>query len=165
MNIRFAKTEDIPQILCVMDKAREFMVASGNPNQWKPGYPTAAMIEKDIASDHFYVIEDEGRICGCFAFIVGADPTYAYIEGGSWLSEETYGTIHRIASDQTVHGLFTTVLDFCAAKCPHIRIDTHQDNKVMQKLIERNGFSYRGIIYIADGSPRLAYERMGEVTA
>ena len=30
----------------------------------------------------------------------------------------------------------------------------------MQKLIARAGFRYCGIIHVADGSPRLAYERL-----
>ena len=45
------------------------------------------------------------------------------------------------------------------SKCPNLRIDTHQDNKVMQHVVEKHGFTRRGIIYIADGSPRIAYER------
>ncbi len=161
MEIRLANERDLLQIMRVIDAARAFMVSSGNPNQWKPGYPTAQMIQKDIHGGHFYVVEQDGNLCGCFAFIIGADATYAKIEG-DWLSDTLYGTIHRIASDQTVHGLFSEVLRFCEEKCGHIRIDTHQDNKVMRGLIEKHGFSYCGIIYIADGSPRLAYERIKE---
>ena len=39
-----------------------------------------------------------------------------------------------------------------------MRIDTHEDNKIMQHLIEKNGFSKRGIIFKDDGSPRVAFE-------
>ena len=49
-------------------------------------------------------------------------------------------------------------LAFCKGIISHIRIDTHQDNKVMQHVVEKHGFRRRGIIYIADGSPRIAYE-------
>lgn len=41
-----------------------------------------------------------------------------------------------------------------------IRIDTHEDNKSMQRLIDKNGFKYCGIFYLADGSKRLAYEKL-----
>lgn len=44
-----------------------------------------------------YVIEEDGQIHGVFAFILGADPTYAVIEDGAWRSDEAYGTIHHIA--------------------------------------------------------------------
>jgi hypothetical protein len=30
----------------------------------------------------------------------------------------------------------------------------------MQHVVEKHGFSRRGIIYIADGTPRIAYERI-----
>ena len=39
----------------------------------------------------------------------------------------------------------------------NIRVDTHRDNIVMQRLVEKLGFSRRGIIYIADGTERIAY--------
>ena len=42
----------------------------------------------------------------------------------------------------------------------NIRIDTHKDNKIMQGLLERHGFSYCGIIYLLNGAPRLAYQRL-----
>lgn len=40
-----------------------------------------------------------------------------------------------------------------------MRIDTHENNKVMQHLIKKNGFQECGIIYVEDGSPRIAYEK------
>ena len=33
----------------------------------------------------------------------------------------------------------------------------------MQRVFEKNGFEKCGIIYVEDGSPRIAYQRKGEV--
>ena len=98
-----------------------------------------------------------GRIRGVFYFVIGPDPTYSVIEDGGWLSDEPYGTIHRIASDGS-GGLFSAVLKFCRSRIGHIRIDTHHDNRVMQHVVEKHGFSRRGIIFLANGDPRIAYE-------
>ena len=51
-------------------------------------------------------------------------------------------------------------MDFCGEKCPHLRADTHEDNKIMQKVILKNGFQETGIIYVEDGTPRIAFEKV-----
>ena len=95
-----------------------------------------------------------------FALIPGRDPTYDIIEDGAWLSDEEYSTIHRVAADGRVNGVFEAALRFSLAQTPHIRIDTHEDNAVMRHLIEKNDFQRTGMIYCRDGSPRIAYERV-----
>ncbi len=72
------------------------------------------------------------------------------------------GTLHRVAGDGKAHGIFDAIAKFCEQKISHLRIDTHEDNKVMQHLIEKNGFQRCGIIYVEDGSPRIAYEKIKE---
>ena len=66
--------------------------------------------------------------------------------------------MHRIGSDGKKRGIFNAALDYCKTVIPDLRIDTHADNKVMQKLITAYGFDRCGIIYIDDGSPRIAYQ-------
>lgn len=39
----------------------------------------------------------------------------------------------------------------------------HKDNKITRHLIEKNGFAKCGIIYVADGSPRIAYEKTDHI--
>lgn len=73
------------------------------------------------------------------------EPTYAYIEDGSWREETPYGTIHRLAGDGEVKGLFAKCVAFCEKKVPYLRADTHFDNHTMQHLLEKNGFERRGI--------------------
>ena len=151
-----AKTEDLDRILEIYEAARKFMAENGNPTQWKDGYPQRDMLEEDIRLQRLFVVEGEA-ICGVFMFAMGDDPTYAYIEG-SWNSVEPYGVIHRIAG--VGGGIFEAALEFCTEQIHHLRIDTHADNKPMQHVVEKAGFSRRGIIYVADGTPRIAYDRV-----
>ena len=102
---------------------------------------------------------------GVFAIVIGKDPTYAQIEQGAWISESEYGTLHRVAGDGTVHGLFRRIVLFSEEKIGHLRIDTHADNHIMQHLILKNGFEQCGIIHIADGSERIAYEKVVSVAS
>ena len=98
------------------------------------------------------------RVVGYFALLPSPEPTYSFIKG-AWLSDEPYGVIHRIASYPDVHGVFAAIIDFAAARFPRLRIDTHRDNRIMQHLIDKHGFTYCGVIWLTDGTPRLAYER------
>lgn len=158
--IRKATKDDFKKIEDIYAAARRFMAENGNPTQWKNNYPPAETIKADIENGDLYVVSDENDIHGVFAFIIGDDPTYREIDG-SWLSEEKYGTIHRIAGDGKMKGIFSSAMSFCEEKIKHLRIDTHPDNKVMQKAIEKHGFEKRGIIiYKPDGSPRFAYEKI-----
>lgn len=136
------------------------MAASGNAGQWGNSFPPEAMLREDICRQQLYVLEDRGRVHGVFVFVIGEDSSYSVIEGGTWLSDSPYGTIHRVASDGEVRGVFREIVTFCEARMHHLRIDTHENNRVMQYLIEKNGFQKCGVIYVEDGTPRLAYEKL-----
>ena len=41
-----------------------------------------------------------------------------------------------------------------------IRIDTYRDNQIMQHVIKKYGFGYCGIIFLANGDERLAYQKI-----
>ena len=144
--IRHAAESDLPRILEIYDIARQFMRQSGNMTQWINGYPSEPLLRQDIMNGNLYVMED--------------DPTYAEIEG-AWQDTATpYGTIHRIGSDGTRRGVLHECVDWAAQRISHLRVDTHADNHVMQRCILREGFSYCGVIHVADGTPRVAFERI-----
>lgn len=155
--VRRAAWADLSEILKIYAYAREFMAANGNPSQWGKTKPPRQQLEADIAEGVLYVVEDDAKIRGVFYFSMGEDPTYQTIYGGKWNSNAPYGTIHRVASDGS-GGIFAACLAFCRGSCDHIRIDTHRDNRIMQHVVEKAGFRRCGIIYIADGTPRIAYE-------
>ena len=106
-----------------------------------------------------YVVEEAEEIVGVFAFIPGEDPTYRRIEDGAWLNEQPYGTIHRIAGSGRGKGIFRQCTGFCEARAANVRIDTHERNLIMQHLLEEISYQKCGRIYVADGSPRIAYQK------
>ncbi|MDE5567429.1 MAG: GNAT family N-acetyltransferase [Muribaculaceae bacterium] len=160
IKIRHASEADIEHIMPVYDSARAFMRRNGNITQWGNGYPSREQILTDIRAGVCYVgVDSDGRIAMVFAFIHGNDPTYTHIEDGSWLNDRPYATIHRIASSGLYGGMLRHCTDFCFSQIDNLRIDTHADNRPMQDALARLGFTRCGIIYIADGTPRTAYQK------
>ena len=155
--IRLAEARDFDEILRIYDAARAFMRRSGNLKQWADGYPQPPLLKSDMKKKQLYVWEEDGVVHGVFAFILGEDPTYAYIEDGQWLNSLPYGTIHRIGSDGKAHGLLREALSFALTKTNQVRADTHRDNAPMQHVLAKNGFVRCGIIYLENGDPRIAY--------
>lgn len=133
------------------------MRESGNPNQWGSSNPSEEILLEDIRREQLYVILDQGIIHGAFALVPGEDPTYIKIYGGNWSFHEPYHTVHRLASDGS-GGIFSACLEFCRGRCGYLRIDTHRDNRIMLGLLERAGFRRCGMIYLQDGSERIAYD-------
>ena len=173
MVIRPATPADLPALRPVFEAAKGIMRADGNLSQWSaPGFPDHSLLLRDIArgggfvmksvipSEASSVIPSEAKesIVAYFALLPSPEPTYDVIDG-AWLTDEPYGVIHRMASYPDVHGIFSTVIDYAAAHYAHLRIDTHRDNHIMQHLIGKHGFTYCGIIWLEDGTERLAYER------
>ena len=158
--IREARPSDMAEIMKVMDAAKRIMRQSGNMHQWTDGYPSEAVITADMEKDGGYVIEDGDKIVGYFAFLPSPEPTYARIYEGKWLDDMwPYHVVHRIASYPQAHGIFSSIMDFCFSHDHNIRIDTHRDNTIMQHNIAKHGFTYCGIIYLANGDERLAYQK------
>lgn len=136
------------------------MRSDGNFGQWTGGYPSVEVLKADMERGSSYVILDSGsEIVGTFAFIPGIEPTYNYIEG-KWLTDGPYATIHRLASGPESHGIARECFDWCWSRVQNLRIDTHADNSIMQHCILKYGFTYCGVIYLANGDPRLAYQKI-----
>lgn len=156
--IRLATREDLEEIERVYGTARDFMFAHGNTTQWANGYPWRDLLESDINKGELFVFDDNGKIYGVFAFTAGEDETYKVIENGEWISDEPYSAIHRVGSDGTHKGVMKECFDFCRQRCSHLRIDTHEDNYIMQSALTKCGFKKCGVIYVYDGTPRVAFE-------
>ena len=161
--VREARPSDMAEIMKVMEAAKKIMRQSGNMHQWGDGYPSEAVIISDMEKHGGFVIEDADHIVGYFAFLSSPEPTYSKIYDGKWIDDTLpYHVIHRIASYPDVHGIFGDIMDYCFSHDANIRIDTHKDNRIMQHNIMKHGFTYCGIIYLANGDEILAYQKLSQ---
>lgn len=162
MEIRKALPADLDEIMEIYAQAREFMVQTGNPHQWaERGWPPKALIQRDIEEEKCYVCQDGHSLTAVFFYDYGegVDPCYEVIDG-AWQKDGPYGVVHRIAARRGT-GAGKLCIGWAYDRCGHLRIDTHADNHVMQKVLKQLGFAYCGVIYIEDGhAPRLAYEKI-----
>ena len=162
LTVRAAEPEQLDAIMALYDTARETIRATGNLVQWINGYPSRELVTEDIRKGYCFVCMDGEQLAGVFALIPGEDPTYAVIKDGAWLNDEPYATIHRIGSSGICRGVLARCVEWSFQKYGNLRIDTHADNVVMRRLLPRLGFRRCGIIYIEDGSPRIAYQKTGD---
>ena len=99
LGVRCGTDQDYDQIMTIYRYAQDYMIQSGNPDQWGHFYPDPELVKSDIQKGLSKVIFDDECIHGVFAVLEGEDPTYQYIGNGKWLNAEPYVTIHRIAGD------------------------------------------------------------------
>ena len=120
--IREAKPSDVADIMTVMDAAKGIMRQSGNMHQWGEGYPSEAVVTADMERNGGFVIEDDGKIVGYFAFLPSPEPTYSKIYDGEWLDDtQPYHVVHRIASYQHPYRYSPRQQDY-AAQHPEARL-------------------------------------------
>lgn len=161
IRIRTANSGDLDRVLDIYDKARIFMREQGNHKQWVGGYPQEDVLRQDMEKNSLYVVEsEEGQILAVYYAAIEEDPTYNEIEGGQWLNDEAYAVIHRIATAERRKGLAAEIFRHVLKKAGNLRIDTHEDNIPMRRLLEKEGFTRCGVIYLANGDPRIAYHKV-----
>ncbi len=160
MHIRKAIHDDIPALMLLFERAKDIMRASGNLHQWGVGYPSVEVVRDDIEQGVCYVVTDgvDGVIEATMAFIPGPDSTYSYIEDGAWLNDNPYHVIHRIAVAAPGKGYARQMLDWAFEHTGTVRIDTHSDNVIMHHILRKYGFVRCGVIYLANGDARDAYQ-------
>ncbi len=166
MKLRKATETDIKSIMNIVKQAQYYFKENGI-NQWQNNYPNIETIKNDIKNGYAYVLEDNGQVLGTVAVSFDGEKTYDTIYDGQWLSNNKYAVIHRMAVDNNCKGkglsevIMKYIKNLCLEKDIHsIKIDTHEENKSMQRVIAKNDFKYCGIIYVDDKSSRMAFEKL-----
>jgi len=156
--VRHSTYDDLNDIENIFVYARQVMKDIGNASQWGDDRPDIQLVINDIENNSSYVVLDGDEIVGTFACIHGIEPTYLDIDG-SWLDDDSYVTIHRIASNGKSNGVFDCAIDFASKFNKDIRIDTHKNNSIMLHLINKSGFIRCGVIVVDDGTKREAFQK------
>ena len=168
MIIRKSTASDLDTLMNIFDEARSTIAALGI-DQWQNGYPSRDVISDDIAAGRSYTVEVDSDICGTFVLVDDGEITYNKIYGGHWLTGDDsndYVAIHRVAISvkKRGSGLSSAIIDYAAQYArslerTSLRIDTHEGNVVMRRMLEKHGFQYCGVIYLQNGDSRVAYEK------
>ena len=181
MNFRKSTYDDVDKILEIIEKAKVELKKLGL-DQWQKGYPNREVVENDIKNEFSYVLEEivekdnkpenqiSKKIIGTIVLSPEKEESYSKIEG-KWITNDDYIVIHRLAVDSEIKnkGIATKILEFSEKECIKnkilsIKTDTHENNEPMKKFLEKNGFSYCGVIYLDKepdiGEKRIAYEKI-----
>ncbi len=158
MFIRNSMISETKDIMKVYKNAKAFMIESGNKDQWTSGYPSRKLIEEDINKGNSYVCIIDDEIVGAFTYFVGIEPSYNRING-KWTKDEAYGVLHRLGISKRGMNLGEECIRYCLKDCKYLRIDTHKANTPMRILLKKNGFNKCGVVYLNDGSERIAYDK------
>jgi len=167
MIIRKTVQDDIKSILDIIEETRAYFRDEGI-DQWQGEYPSRDVIERDIAAGESYVCELDGKVCGFCAIVSGVDPSYVRIYEGEWKNSREYLALHRVAvsSECKGRGVAAAFVERAVSVAREqglfdIKCDTHENNRNMRRMLEKNGFEYCGVIYLADdGAPRVAYQKI-----
>lgn len=165
MKIELSTKENLKDILNIINQAKLYMKKNGI-NQWNEDYPKIESLENDVLNKNNYVVKEGDKIIGTFVLVFGNEKNYQKIEG-SWKTDTPYGTLHRVAVDDSFKGkgVASFILNFAETMAREknifsLRIDTHRDNTSMRRFIEKSNFDFCGIIYVEDGSSRIAFEKI-----
>ena len=162
MEMRLANQNEAKVCYQCIEDARAYHRSLGF-EQWHPDYPTQQTILDDIAQNIGYAFVKGNEVIGYCCMIFGNEPAYKRIDG-AWKTEKPYAVVHRMAFSSKARGgglsrdAFQLIKDHCLVNhIDAIRVDTQEENKVMQHILNREGFAYCGLIQF-DGGPKLAYE-------
>lgn len=162
MILRKASPDEASKAYRCIEDARQYHHSLGFM-QWPPEYPTIGTVRDDITKGIGFVFEDNGEILGYCCLLLGDEPAYKIIDG-AWKTDRPYAVVHRLAFSGSSRGkglskkAFLLIKSYCVENSfDAIRIDTHEENQVMQHILIREGFEYCGLITFARGL-RLAYE-------
>ena len=165
--IRKTTEADLQPLMEIFSEARKTIAALGI-DQWQNGYPNEAVLREDMARSQSYLAESDGRVIATFAMLTDGEPTYDEIFDGAWRTSggrEGYIALHRVAISVAARGkgISTQIVEYAKERAralgrASVRIDTHEGNAVMRRMLEKHGFFHCGTIFLESGEARVAYE-------
>ena len=168
---RRAEAGDVDAIMGIVAQAQQYLRDSG-VNQWQDGYPEPGVLQYDISLGQGWFFTCEGRPAGYACISMMHEKSYDVIDG-AWLTKgDGYAVVHRaMIADGFRHTplateIFSLAEDLAAGNGKiSVRVDTHRDNRAMNRLAVKMGFSYCGVVDLSLVDPghdtmRNAYEKI-----
>ena len=165
MEFRQANISDLDQIVEIIELSKKYLKET-KVDQWQDGYPAKEDLRRDIESGNSYVLTNKDEIVATTVISLDGECTYNSIFNGEWITNEEYIVMHRVAVHDKYKGkgIFKELIKEAESLALNkgissIKIDTHRDNISMQRAVVKNNFKRCGIIYLEDGSERIAFEK------
>ena len=167
---RPAAEEDVDDLAAIAAQASEYLRQCG-VDQWQDGFPDRETLLEDVAAGGCWLFTHDGAAAGMICLYTRPEPDYDVIDG-AWRTDGTaYATIHRAAVKAAYRGrgladeMFQLCEDLALGRgYGSVRVDTHPDNRVMRRLLERRGYALCGRITLARSTEsdrrRLGYEKV-----
>lgn len=166
MEFRQAKISDLDQIVEIIELSKKYLKET-KVDQWQDGYPAKEDLRRDIESGNSYVLTNKDEIIATTVISLEGESTYNSIFNGEWITNTEYIVMHRVAVHDKYKGkgIFKELIKEAESLALNkeifsIKIDTHRDNISMQRAVVKNNFKRCGIIYLEDGSERIAFEKV-----
>lgn len=166
MEFRQANISDLDQIVEIIELSKKYLKET-KVDQWQDGYPAKEDLRRDIESGNSYVLTNKDEIVATTVISLDGESTYNSIFNGEWITNEEYIVMHRVAVHDKYKGkgIFKELIKEAESLALNndifsIKIDTHRDNVSMQRAVVKNNFKRCGIIYLEDGSERIAFEKV-----
>ncbi|MGU8648084.1 GNAT family N-acetyltransferase [Clostridium perfringens] len=166
MEFRQANISDLDQIVEIIELSKKYLKET-KVDQWQDGYPAKEDLRRDIESGNSYVLTNKDEIVATTVISLDGESTYNSIFNGEWITNEEYIVMHRVAVHDKYKGkgIFKELIKEAESLALNkgissIKIDTHRDNISMQRAVVKNNFKRCGIIYLEDGSERIAFEKV-----
>lgn len=162
LGLSLATIEQAQLCFDLLSSGREYQRQCGFV-QWEDGYPQIETVQNDILNQKGYIFTVDGAVAGYISIGYSDEPAYQEIDG-AFRAQDEYAVFHRITlgKEFRAKGLAREIIalaeNHAKASVSYVRIDTHKDNEIMRKILQRCGYVYCGKVYLR-GSERKAYDK------
>ncbi|QPK94531.1 GNAT family N-acetyltransferase [Actinomyces sp. zg-332] len=176
MGIRLANENELSQIMAIFEQAKEILKndgidqwQNGYPNMEvvRDDYEKKQLyvyIEEDSSSQNAANSDTSAgsetmgnqavpKVIATCVVSYEEKGIYETSLNGKWAVDGKYAAVHRVAVsiDAKRKGYAQELMKFAYEKakennCKSVRVDTHSDNKRMQRVLEKTGYEFRGIL-------------------
>lgn len=175
---RVALREDLARVQALLDVGHETAAALGIDEGANKKYPSPRRLMHSIENGTTHVVENaDGQLIAVFAVSFSPDKNYARDEiKGAWLTDsnatpQQYAELHWVAVDYPARrrGVGMFILDRVdeiarEGGVRSVRADVYFENQPMQRLLDKHGYEYCGLVTIRDtlgrAKRRCAYEHL-----
>lgn len=163
--VRIATKNDIPFIMEGIAQAK-MQLRSHQSGQWQFGEPSEKTIQHDVELQQYWVLIFENVLIGGCALLFH-ETAYDQLHKGQWLNNDPYGVIHRFYIHpkyqqkafgiKLLHAIETKVLSLAIH---NVRIDTHERNIPMRKMLEKMHYQHVGEAWLFQAGMRFVYHKV-----